>query len=623
MPEEFNRDTIKLILLAIFFLIAAYLLPKTDYAFFQNSDVSFLILMDILSFFGLFSGLMAFYYFFKWMYIRRHKNTKLFMRIMTTGLAISYILAYMYFFSYNEIYLTIISITYVINFLIALAISKRNSWITVLPKKQKLQILFTTFLLMALSFAITEVTLDRSMGIYNVLNLFMPGIHIIAGSTFIFSTAYSLRIFFSVLGSLPSTQIVEHQTHEINSLTHLNRVVANTKDFYKLIDDVSFLALNASGGAASWIEVYGKDGKITYCSPQFIEKDIVCTLHKNENYSRFIMSLTKPVLIDSIIDFKNKQNHLLKLREFANSIIIVPLFTNEDRYGTLYAVHPDDYGFETEDLNVLSAFDDNLGIAIENAKLVAESVEKEKYKQELMLARDMQKKLLPQVLPEIEFYSLAAFSIPAEEIGGDYYDIVYLQNGKPCLLIGDVSGKGMTASFYMAQLKGVVLAEAKDSNSGAELLSRINSTLVGAMEKQMYITMEAVVIDDDDGNLTISRAGHMPVLVSSNETVKLLTPQGIGIGLVNGTFFDNTLEEIKVKLKKNDKCLLLTDGVNELRNTENIEMGYNSLKQILKKTVYNNAGDVVEEIKKYVTAFSGAISPHDDMTIVNLVYKGK
>ena len=162
----------------------------------------------------------------------------------------------MYYFSHNQVYITIITIIYVYNFLAAIILAKRNSWISVLPRNQKLKTMGLSFLLMIFSFVIIESTLDLSRGIHNILEIFMPGSFILAGSSFIFAMSYSLRIFFSVLGSLPSSQIVEHQTVEINSLTNLNRVVANTKDFYKLMDDVAFLALNASGGIASWIEIY-------------------------------------------------------------------------------------------------------------------------------------------------------------------------------------------------------------------------------------------------------------------------------------------------------------------------------------------------------------------------------
>jgi serine phosphatase RsbU (regulator of sigma subunit) len=163
-----------------------------------------------------------------------------------------------------------------------------------------------------------------------------------------------------------------------------------------------------------------------------------------------------------------------------------------------------------------------------------------------MIAKDIQKKLLPSSLPEISGFSLSSINIFADEVGGDYYDCVKLKDNSYCFIIADVSGKGMPAAFYMAQLKGAALAMAQVSSSGAELLKRINKAFYGSMEKKMYITMQTLTINPDDDIVFISRAGHMPAVLKSKNEIKWIKPNGIGIGLAKPEIFDPVLEEIAI-----------------------------------------------------------------------------
>ena len=215
----------------------------------------------------------------------------------------------------------------------------------------------------------------------------------------------------------------------------------------------------------------------------------------------------------------------------AKSIIATPLYSGDERFGTLIVFGSEEYGFENNDIVMMNAYSDNVRVALDNARLLKESIDKERYKRELMLAREIEQKLLPQDLPEIKNFSIASFANPATEVGGDYYDIVYLKNGKPCILIGDVSGKGISAAFYMVLLKGVVLSVARESDGAADILRRINTTLYREMEKQMYITMSAFVIENNDGFISFARAGHLPLFINRSEGFDLITPKGLGIGL--------------------------------------------------------------------------------------------
>ncbi|MFP4529399.1 MAG: GAF domain-containing SpoIIE family protein phosphatase, partial [Candidatus Kapaibacterium sp.] len=445
-----------------------------------------------------------------------------------------------------------------------------------------------------------------------------PGLEAFIDAAALICGVYSLRIFFATVAALPTSEIVERRTSEISSLTYLNRYIAASikSDNSYLIDTVTKLALQSSGAVAAWTELYEPDGGETLCCPTpNVSEERLRRAKENINIQKRLRELRKTLLIESIPE-NEEFSFLQREMPFANSMIIVPLFSGDTKIGNLFVVHNDEFGFEQDDVKVLSAFSDNVSIALENSRLVKESIEKEHYKRELMLAREMQKKLLPQELPHMENFSLGAFSLPAEEVGGDYYEICRLKGGDICMLIGDVSGKGMTAAFYMAQLKGVALSHAPECGDPAELLRRINATMYGSMEKQMFITLSAITIDESNCRIMMARAGHMPAIIRKNGLIEIVRPDGIGIGLAPAEVFDKSMELYQSEFEFGDSCLLFTDGVNELRNEKGHDFGYEPLEKIVGRSGYDTAEELIKIIIDNLQNFSGSNPAHDDMTVI-------
>ncbi len=403
----------------------------------------------------------------------------------------------------------------------------------------------------------------------------------------------------------------------------MNQIIAQTIDLDNLIDTVTRLAFNASNATSAWTTLR-INNKIAILAYNNKDENKISQLLDNDEFRNELISIDQPVFIDSMEEYKEPLLYkVITQIDFANSLISIPLYAGDEKIGNISVLHIDEYGFDQEDLHVLKAFSDNVNIAIENARLLQESFEKERYKSELLIARDIEQKLLPQHLPDIKNYKLEAFTIPAKEVGGDYYDLVYLKNGKPCILVGDVSGKGMSAAFYMAQLKGVVLAVAREAVSPKDILTRINETLYSNMDRQVFITISALSIDDSNGKVTFARAGHMPILTQDGDDMELHIPKGIGVGLTNGTIFRENIEEKTINLPVNGRCILFTDGVNELRNSSNEEYGYNNLKQILISSVYNNSDNVIKIIENDLRSYAKNMNQHDDMTVFLITYTNK
>lgn len=618
--KDYFREISRLLIFLVVIFVMQFLLPNTITFYLVKTKLSALLIIDVISIIMIYASLYGISFIYKWVNARKHKKTKIYNRIIFIMMISSIITIYLGNGLEMSLFKILTILLYGASFILLFFTVKNNSWIAYLPKSQKLNLLWISLVSLMLTTWLSVFCLNRDTSLRIALYVFSPELNTLCGGLVFLLIPYLLRIFFATIGSLPTSDIVERRTYEIQSLTYLNRVVAETIDINSLIDTVTKLALNASGASSSWFESYSEENGTVINSSQFINTDKILEMHKLNSFGILLSELRKPLLIESIPEEEKVYPFTGKIFT-AKSLIAIPLSNSQGKFGTLVVLHDEEYGFDADDLNVLTAFGNNVNIALENARLLVESLEKERFKRELMLARDMQYKLLPQSLPVMHNYSLSAFSLSAEEVGGDYYDIVKLKNGKTCILIGDVSGKGITAAFYMAQLKGVVLSSSKETDTARDILCKINYTLYRSMERQMYITLSAVVIDESNNTLTFSRAGHMPLIMKSGDIINFYTPKGIGIGIVDNAMFEQNLEEISLDLISNDLCLLFTDGVNELKDSQNNEYGFESLKQFLKNTVYTDAEVLINDLKNELKSFSKNSAQYDDMTVLGLICK--
>jgi sigma-B regulation protein RsbU (phosphoserine phosphatase) len=152
-----------------------------------------------------------------------------------------------------------------------------------------------------------------------------------------------------------------------------------------------------------------------------------------------------------------------------------------------------------------------------------------------------------------------------------------------------------------------------------ELLTKINDVLYQQMEKQMFITMSAVKIEDEKGNISLARAGHMPFLIKKDKDIEVLRPNGIGLGLTSSNLFDSTLEEINYKLNNNENLIMYSDGAVEIFK-DGKEIDSDFLKQIINKSVYKNSGDLIDNIVKEIEKLKENHTIVDDMTLVCITY---
>ena len=252
--------------------------------------------------------------------------------------------------------------------------------------------------------------------------------------------------------------------------------------------------------------------------------------------------------------------------------------------------------------------------------LLTQSAEKERLEEELRIARTIQMSLLPKDRVNVPGLSIAALCLPANEVGGDYYDFIPLSDGRLAILIADVSGKGTSAALYMAELKGLSLSLSRMYDSPRLLLIEANKILAANLDSRSFITMVYAVIDVKNKKMTYARAGHNPILqLSSNgdrPRAQVLAPDGMGLALDRGSQFEKILEEESIPLVQGDLFLFFTDGVTEAMNTRSELFGDDRLRGIMEDNAELSMEELREKMVDEVFNFAGGAVQHDDMTMV-------
>jgi sigma-B regulation protein RsbU (phosphoserine phosphatase) len=258
--------------------------------------------------------------------------------------------------------------------------------------------------------------------------------------------------------------------------------------------------------------------------------------------------------------------------------------------------------------------------------LLREAAEKKRLEEELRIAHEIQMSLLPQHPPRIPGLAMSALCVPAREVGGDYYDLISLDEHRLGVLIADVSGKGTSAALYMAELKGLVLSLSRSHTSPRALLIEANRTLANELDARSFITITYGVIDMRARTLTYARAGHTPLihvpghLDGSVEKARVLVPNGLVLGLKidDGQLFERLLEEQTIALGSGDLLVFFTDGITEAMNGAEDFFGEQRLSQIIEEHSHLPPDELRERILREVEAFVGDAPQHDDMTMILL-----
>jgi sigma-B regulation protein RsbU (phosphoserine phosphatase) len=251
-------------------------------------------------------------------------------------------------------------------------------------------------------------------------------------------------------------------------------------------------------------------------------------------------------------------------------------------------------------------------------------IEQERLAKEIEVASQIQKTLLPKRLPDLSGLEIDAFYRAASVIGGDLYDVFEIDDDRCCLIVADVSGKGVPASLVMSMLRTVIKIHLRDAGSAKNILVAVNEYLTENIPKGMFITVLMGIYHASTRRVNLVSAGHNPLLLYRAATgeVARLNPAGMPLGVppTSETHFADAVEEIELVLNEGDAFILYTDGITEAENREGQQYGMDRLQEFMaerwKKGSENGTRDLAHDLVAEIDAYSGFAAQRDDITFI-------
>ena len=295
-------------------------------------------------------------------------------------------------------------------------------------------------------------------------------------------------------------------------------------------------------------------------------------------------------------------------------LLAIPLLIKSDLFGVLLVEESEGARrFRSRRLEIINGIAQQIALAIQNDRLQAEMVVRERLETEIQLARQIQQTFIPETLPQHPGWELAARWKTALQVGGDFYDVIELADHKLGIIIADVADKGVPAALFMALTRTLVRAAVAENLSPAEVLKRVNDLLIPDTRQGMFVTAVYAVLDQDNGEITYANAGHNPPLwIHSSKQTEKLTRTGIALGVT----YSNPMSQRTIRLNTGDSLLLYTDGITEAFSPEGKLFGDARLLEAIRSDNSSSAAGLLDMVETRLNEFIGLQPLSDDLTLL-------
>jgi sigma-B regulation protein RsbU (phosphoserine phosphatase) len=313
-----------------------------------------------------------------------------------------------------------------------------------------------------------------------------------------------------------------------------------------------------------------------------------------------------------------KDPRYISLNPETRSELVVPLVYKERVIGVLDIEHVKRNFFNEEHKRTITTLAAQIAIAIENARLYEQIARQEKrLERELALARELQFRLLPQTPPKLARMEVAARSISARQIGGDFYDFLNYSAGRTAFVIGDVSGKGAPAAIYAALVSGILRSHAPMEPDAAEMLTAINMSLGERRIEAQFVSIICAVWDDERRTLLLANSGLPRPVFCRDGKVQVIEATGLPLGLFEEADYD----EFSFQAKPGDMFVFFSDGILDAATKKGELFGRERVEKIVAGCQQKSAAQIVDAICQAVADYAAAGDAFDDQTVVVLKVK--
>lgn len=499
--------------------------------------------------------------------------------------------------------------------IISLFLSANVNWSAYLNTNQKLKSLFLISILVLLFFAFWSNFPIKALPDEEEVVESITQRYLILGLVFVFPLIYTLFSGLVIIFNLPTSSVFEQRSSELATIQRINQSIQSNLDSEEILRtllDAALLTSNATGG---WIETF-QDGDFRRTTIPYLKQitlEEIDRLHSRENLTEAVVATGKHIYIRNLRKHKNFRYARTRVR----SLLALPIMTSRHPVGVIYLINDLPGSFEEATILSMVSLTEQSGISIENAELVARSIDLEIYREQLRVAKTFQDQILPQALPgtdKIEFFVMGQ---EVDEIGGDFYDVNQKGNVYK-IAVGDVSGKGTTAAFYMAETKGIFQALTHLDVSVRDFILTANKALSNCLRRGSFMTLTYVHIDMEQQLVEILRAGHCQTLYYDASADQLLVLEAGGPGLAiirNDRYADLIGEPERIQFGPGDVMILFTDGIIEAKNAASEEFGFQRLHDIVHRLRHTDSRLIVETLVQQVMAFNGG-KIEDDYSIL-------
>jgi phosphoserine phosphatase RsbU/P len=401
---------------------------------------------------------------------------------------------------------------------------------------------------------------------------------------------------------------------ELSTLNELARVISSTTSLEAVIENVIKRSLRA---------VHAEQGMITLVdeSTPTAMKTLIRTMdsstdhqqyHLNQNILGWMMINKKPLLSNDFVN--DPRFSSVNVEGELHSILCVPLLVKSRLIGILAACNKKGQGkFTDDDQRLLSIIATQSAQVLENARLYEQEKSLFSIQEEIKLAAKIQLELLPKKSPIVTGYDIAGKSIPAQLVGGDYFDFIPIDEKQLAVGLGDVSGKGLPASLLMANLQATLRGQIIVSSSVKECIARSNKLLHQSTSSEKFVTLFYGILDAERHQLSYCNAGHDPpfLLSEGKEPVRLKTG-----GIVLSIMEQFPFEEEVVSFQPGDVLVIYSDGIPEAMNCNREQFGEECLGRIAQEHRTLSAAELIEKIVETAKLHAGGAPQWDDMTLM-------
>lgn len=400
---------------------------------------------------------------------------------------------------------------------------------------------------------------------------------------------------------------------ELSILNDLARAIGashNSQEIMQTIIRRSLKAVNAEQGVITLVGREKRESMVTLVRTQVSSSDHQ-QFHLNQNLVGWMQLNKKPLISANVRSDDRFQG--VRWNEQIRSLLCVPLMIKSELTGILTVFNKkDEKAFTEDDQRLLAILAAQSAQIVENARLYEAEREFLKMQEEIRLAARIQSDLLPRTTPVLPGYDIAGKNIPAQAVGGDYFDFIQLDDGRVAVCLADVSGKGLPASLLMSNTQATIRSQSLMNAQPAECMTRANSLLYRTISPEKFVTMFYGILDTNSHIFTYSNAGHDPPFHLSIAQCARLTIGGTVLGIIDQ--FDYRQEV--VAFAKSDSIVMYSDGITESSNEADELFGEKRIESVLRSHREASASVLVDHIIDAAKEFAGRREQADDMTVV-------